>query len=201
MTPDCIVNKIVDEIKRLEKEILKRDSGDRPQSNGPWTKEILTTLCKLGKELKYKPWAAGRKPNRVPDKYSNGYEILYDASWWKLDDCDRDGCDRRLISVPMVAESEWGGREAVVYDFQKLLIARAKVRVMVYDAGVANGGDKAQYLLNRLCKLVGAFNGTEGDTYLLIPYLHVKGKKGGFKFKFYQITDQGPGNQPELKKL
>ena len=102
----------------------------------------------------------------------------------------------------MVAESEWGPLREIEYDFQKLLLARAKVRVMVYDGGVASERNrKNKPILKRLHELVGAFNGTEGDTYLLIPYLHVKGKKGGFKFKFYQITDQGPGNQPEFKKL
>lgn len=200
MTPNCIVNKIVAEFKRLEQEILDRRPDQRPQSNSPWTKEILTTLCKLGKELKYKPWAAGKKPNRVPDKYGNGYEILYDASWWKLDDCDRDDCDRRLISVPMVAESEWGVLREIEYDFQKLLIARAKVRVMVYDGGVASERNrKNKPILKRLHELVGAFNGTEGDTYLLIPYLHAK--EGGFKFQFHQITYKDSCNPPEIKKL
>lgn len=196
MNPDCLVDKIVAEFRGLEEEILQRDPVQRPGDSGPWTKEILTTLCKLGKELKYKPWAAGRKPNRVPNKYGNGYEKLYDASWWKLDDCGR------IISFPMVAKSEWGPLREIQYDFQKLLLARAKVRVMVYDGGIASErNQKNKPILKRLHKLVGAFNGTEGDTYLLIPYLHVKGEEGVFKFKFYQITDQGPGKQPELKKL
>ena len=198
MTPDCIVNKIVAEFKKLEEEILQRDPAQRPGDSGPWTKEILTTLCKLGKELKYKPWAAGRKPNRVPNKYGNGYEKLYDASWWKLDDCGR------IISFPMVAESEWGDLKKIEEDFQKLLLARAKVRVMVYYAkGLQRARcDWNQKYKDRLCELVGAFNGTEGDTYLLVAYFddEERGERG-FKFKFYQITDQGPGNQPELKKL
>ena len=102
----------------------------------------------------------------------------------------------------MVAESEWGSPKAVEYDFQKLLIARAKVRVMVYDGGVASKRNRRnQPILNRLREHVGAFNGTQGDTYLLIPYLHVKGEEREFKFKFHQITYRGPGNEPEIKGL
>ena len=193
--PDCLVRKIVAEFRKLEEEILQRKPAQRPQRSGPWTKEILTTLCKLGKKLGYKPWAVGQHPNRVPDEYGNGYEKLYDASWWELDDSNQ------LISVPMVAESEWGDLEKIEEDFQKLLFARAKVRVMVY---YAKGLQRArcnwdQKYKDRLCELVGAFNGKQKDTYLLVAYFD--DDERGFKFKFYQITDQGPGNQPEIKKL
>lgn len=189
--PDCLVRKIVAEFRKLEKELQQAP----PKSSGPWTKEILTTLCKLGKKLDYKPWAAGRAPNRVPDEYGNGCEKLYDASWWHVDDCGR------LISVPMVAESEWGNLEKIEEDFQKLLLARAKVRVMVY---YAKGIQRARHNWNqkyrdRLYELVAAFNGKQKDTYLLVAYLD--DDKREFKFKFYQITDQGSGNQPEIEKL
>ena len=196
MTPDCLVNKIVDEFRSMEEEIQQRDSGDRPQSDEPWTREILTTLCNLGKCLNYEAWAAGTYRNPVPNEYRERGEFLYDVSWRKLDNCGR------IISFPMVAESEWGGLKKIEYDFQKLLIARAQVRVMVYDGGAASKRNKKnQPILNRLREQVGAFNGTQGDTYLLIPYLHVKGEERGFKFKFHQITYKGPGNEPEIKEL
>ena len=198
MNRDQLVSKIVDEFRKLEQEILQLDPAQRPVQGGPWTKEILTTLCKLGKKLNYKPWASGRAPNRVPDEYGNGCEKLYDASWWKLDAFDR------LISVPMVAESEWGKLEKIEEDFQKLLLTRAEVRVMVYYAKGLQRAKRAwnQIYRDRLCELVGAFNGKQRDTYLLVAFLNDEERgEGGFKFKFYQITDQGPGNQPELKKL
>ena len=102
----------------------------------------------------------------------------------------------------MVAESEWGPLREIKYDFQKLLLARAKVRVMVYDGGVASERNRRHRpILKRLHELVGAFNGTEGDTYLLISYLHVKGGKGIFKFKFHQFTYRGPDQKPECREL
>jgi hypothetical protein len=33
----------------------------------------------------------------------------------------------------LVAESEWGGEKAIQDDFQKLLVARSKYRVMVFQ--------------------------------------------------------------------
>ena len=197
MTPDCIVNKIVAEFKKLEREIPKRDPDDRPQSNSQWTKEILTTLCKLGRrDLGCTVWATGNYPNRVPDECRDGDEFLYDASWRRSDTCDR------IISVPMVAECEWGVRKKVEEDFQKLLLARSKVRVMVYDSGPANDSrSDRQFIRDQLYKHVEAFNGTKDDTYLLIAYLHVRGEERDFKFKFHQTTYRGPDQKPECREL
>ena len=156
---------------------------------------MLVTFCKLGRDLGYTAWATGNHPNRVPDECRDGDEFLYDASWRRSDTCDR------IISVPMVAESEWGVRNKVEEDFQKLLLARSKVRVMVYDAGPAcNSKSDRRLIRDQLYKQVEAFNGTKDDTYLLIAYLHVKkGEKGNFKFKFHKITDQGPATNPNSK--
>ena len=187
MNSDCLVNKIVAKFRRLEREIPQRDCGDRPKTTGQWTKEILTTLCNLGKCLNYEAWAAGTSRNPVPNEYRERGEFLYDVSWRKLDNCDR------IISFPMVAECEWGPLREIEYDFQKLLLARAKVRVMAYYAkGIQSARcEWNQIYRDRLCELVGAFNGEQKATYLLIVFLDDKERgKGGFKFKFYQITDQ-----------
>ena len=72
-----------------------------------WTKKVLTILCKLGKRLGYTAWATG-----VPDEYRDGNEWLYDVMW-----CNSDISDTydRLISVPMVAECEWGNLGKIIY--------------------------------------------------------------------------------------
>src|SRR6266851_1635312 len=36
-----------------------------------------------------------------------------------------------LVGIPLVLEVDWGGRSDVLYDFKKLLVARAEHRVMV----------------------------------------------------------------------
>ena len=183
MSSNDIVNKIVAEFRKVEREapVLTTQSQ--------WTEKVLTTFCRLGKkEFGYTAWATG-----VPDKYRDGNEFLYDASWLVIDNGER------TISLPMVAECEWGNLGDVEYDFQKLLLARSKVRVMVYDAGPANG-EYQEEIRDRLREHVGIFNGTEGDTYLLIGWLHENTEKG-FSFQFHRITDEGPGNPPKLKRL
>ncbi|MDE2807158.1 MAG: hypothetical protein OXN90_01950, partial [Gemmatimonadota bacterium] len=180
MSSDDIVNIIVAEFRKVEREAPRLTQEQ-------WTEKVLITLCRLGKkEFGYKARATG-----VPAEYRDGKEFLYDASWHETDNC----C--RIISLPMVAESEWDNPKEVDYDFQKLLLARAKVRVMVYWKLKRENQDET---CNRLCKHVETFKGTEGDTYLLIGLFYENTEKV-FRFQFHQITDEGPGNPPKLKRL
>ena len=172
MDSNALVCKIVAAFRELEQELLQQDENQRPKGDKQWTQTVLTTLCKLGRRLGYTTWN----------------EWLYDASWRHSD------TSNRLISVPMVAESEWGNLEAIEYDFQKLLLARSAVlRVMVYDAKKADDGAE------RLCEHVGAFNGARGDTYLLIAFVGDISETRWFEFS--EIIAQGPGNPPILQTL
>ena len=179
MNSNGIVNRIVAEFKKVEREAPRLTQKQ-------WTEKVLITLCKLGKELGYTAWATG-----VPDEYCDGNEFLYDASWHETDNCGR------TISLPMVAECEWGNSGEVDYDFQKLLLARSKVRVMVYWIAQRENQEET---CDRLRKHVGTFNGIEGDTYLLIGQFY-ENTEDVFRFQFHRITDEGPGNLPKLKRL
>ena len=189
MNPNALVREIVAEFIKLEQELSKQDEGQWPRGNPEWTEKVLTTLCKLGRRLCCTAWAS-----HVPNEHRDGGEWLYDVSWCK---CDTDG---RLISVPMVAECEWGALERVKYDFEKLLLARAAVRVMVYSAWYARDSDEPAEVINKeLLKHVRTFNGARGDTYLLIA--HVGDVSETKWFEFAQIVDQGPDNPPILQTL
>lgn len=180
MSSDDIVNRIVAEFREVERE-------DPRLTQKQWTKKLLITLCRLGQEeFGYKAWATV-----VPDNYCEGNEFLYDASWHETDNCDQK------ISFPLVAECEWGNSEAVDYDFKKLLLARSKVRVMVYWIAQKENQEET---CDRLRKYVGTFNGTEGDTYLLVGQFYVN-TEDMFRFQFHRITDEGPGNLPKLERL
>jgi hypothetical protein len=65
-------------------------------------------------------------------------EWLYDVTWLQYSRGYESGLDNRLIDVYLVAECEWGTSPDVKYDFEKLLQARASVRLMIY-------GDFQQY--------------------------------------------------------
>ena len=184
MNPNALVRKIVAEFRKLEQELLQQDDSQWPQDKPEWTEKVLTTLCKLGERLGYTAWATGAPK-----------EWLYDVSWSNCDACGR------LISVPMVAECEWGNLGEIAYDFEKLLLARATVRVMVYDAWYAKNSYKPSEVINKkLREHVRTFNGARGDTYLLIAYVW-DDSSGTNRFEFAEIVDQGPGNSPILRTL
>ena len=186
MNPNALVREIVAVFRELEQELSVSQS---PEGNSEWTKKVLTTLCKLGRRLGYTAWASS-----VPNEHRDGIEWLYDVSWCNCDTYSR------LISVPMVAECEWGTLEKIAYDFEKLLLARAAVRVMVYSAWHArNSYEPAEVLNKKLREHVRTFNGARGDTYLLIANV---GDVSETKwFEFAEIVDQGPGNSPILQTL
>ena len=179
MDPNALVREIVAAFRELEQELVKCPN-QIPHTNTEWTQLVLNALCKLGRKLGY----TARAKN-------NGSEWLYDACWQQFDDCNR------LISVPMVAESEWNPLKEVEYDFQKLLLAKSAVRVIVCHTKRKDGG--AEGVSNLLCEHVGAFNDACGDTYLLIAY--VDDSETVFKFKFSTIIAQDHSNLPIIQTL
>ena len=191
MDTNALVRKIVAEFRKLEQELLQQDDSQWPQNKSEWTEKVLTILCKLGTGLGYTAWATG-----VPYEYRVGGEWLYDVCW-----CQHPADDpnyERLISVPMVAECEWKNLGEIEYDFAKLLLARAAVRVMVYDAYWH--GDGAVGINNKLREHVRTFSGARGDTYLLIAYIW-DDSSGTNRFEFAEIVAQGPSNSPILQTL
>tara|TARA_R110002110_G_scaffold85816_4_gene223699 strand:- start:32918 stop:33385 length:468 start_codon:yes stop_codon:yes gene_type:complete len=126
--------------------------------NKEWTAVIKSELCRVGggNPFGYRVAASG------VTKKDYG-EWLYDVVW--LDYAEGD--TRQLLSVPFVAESEWGNDGDINDDFEKLLVARADVRLMIF--GEANPDNDAT--VERLKSYVNGFSGTQkGDVYLLAMY-------------------------------
>ena len=74
-----------------------------------------------------------------------------------------------LIDVGLVLECEWGYFPAVCADFVKLLLAKAKLRCMIFWA--ANRQDAIDYVLH-LVEVIGEFQRTElKDNYLFYVWL------------------------------
>ena len=87
-------------------------------------------------------------------------EFLYDMIWL-------DTTDGYLLDVPLVLESEWKRRGASD-DFQKLLVARAHRRVMVFVARKSDGTESAT---KSLIEEVDQCNMTRpGDRYLFAAW-------------------------------
>lgn len=112
-TLDAMLNEIT------RQAVLAENRGER-WSTREWTRRVINALIQLGIEEEYAPC-----PN---PEYSWG-EWLYDVIWLQVDEDNID----RVLSVPLVAEVEWGNQDEIWSDFQKLLVARANVRVMIFN--------------------------------------------------------------------
>ena len=181
MNPDKIIQEILGEFKALERTDTSSWETDQ------WNRAVHTPLCRMGRQNKCYVYASSKV---VDEQNKDGGEWLYDVTW-----CEYEG--DFLKSVPVVAECEWGDPGDIKFDFEKLLLARAAVRVFVFDGRRCSNG--AEALANKLCDWIGAFEGSrKGDTYLLVAYEEVKTP---WNFRYFKILVNDPGQQPELKRL
>ena len=117
------------------------------------TTSVKTALGDLGHKLDFKLGASGY---RAADEG----EWLYDMSWYTFDPA-RPGI---LTGQPMVLESEWTPDPQIDGDFQKLVQARADIRVWVFSA---TNLDEVRKHVERSREQAKAFAGrTSGDRYV-----------------------------------
>lgn len=139
----------VSEIDSMLNSLAKKDPGwDQPQ----WSQAVKRGLVDLAKAY---GWEAHASQCDNPDRP----EWLYDVTWLQ-----RTG--GIIADSPLVAEIEWlhDGRE-IMKDFQKLLLARAEVRLMVFEA---SNPTRARELTDELIAQARAYSRTEpGDRYIL----------------------------------
>ncbi len=121
-----------------------------------WTTGLLFPIGELGKRLGHYVCAPQCRELEIGQ---GGW--LYDLVWLR-----KSGGD--LIGLPLVLESEWGTHdEAIDYDFQKLLVARAEHRVMICQG---QGSDPDRHF-KRFTEQVGHCALTQpGDRYLFLCY-------------------------------
>ena len=60
----------------------------------------------------------------------------------------------------MVAECEWGAPERIKEDFDKLLLARASVRLMICEGNKKPGSNRSNEIAEELAKRVKEFRGS-----------------------------------------
>jgi hypothetical protein len=82
-------------------------------------------------------------------------------------------------------ESEWGGWDAIKYDFEKLMVARAAHRVIVCSAYTRKGAEKT---LSNLVSMVKSFRGSQrADRYLVACWFGSPGTAGHFLFRAHTV--------------
>jgi hypothetical protein len=140
-------------------EIPSRSRREQWKSDKQWTLEIMTALGKLGRAKGYDVCTSAW---RIDDGHCWG-EWLYDLTWLVMR-------DNVLADVPLVLECEWLlNREAGIEpDFQKLLLARAARRVLIFQQPSRAA---VEDVLSRLHGQIAKFGRTEpADRYLLFGF-------------------------------
>ena len=132
-------------------------------ANGGWTLLIKNQLLQLGDEMDYEVCTSAAP--RSDDDRQPWPDCLYDLTWLQM---VNDG--KEVARVPLVFESELHNsrEEQIDADFQELLLARADLRVMVFQQRKAAAVQEVMDTLERQAKACDATG--PGDMYLLCGY-------------------------------
>lgn len=149
---DVVETRVRDAIKEAIATAKREKGGD-----AGYTRAVKEKLTRSGHELGYVVCASECKE---PD---NG-EWLFDLTWTAEQKRPTGGTE--FIDMPLVVESEWNEdfEEEILSDFDKLMVARAWLRVMIFQ-----GPDSQTKLrcFDGLRERVRAFAGSRaGDRYL-----------------------------------
>jgi len=120
---------------------------------------VKTALCLACRDFDptLDPYATG-----VDEDAAEGGEWLYDVTGLRYDD------DGFLTRVALAAECEWGPQDQIYYDFEKLLLVRADLRVMVFDGSRQPGYAE---LFRVFAQYIGRCAHTEvGDAWLFAAW-------------------------------
>ena len=120
-----VVNKIEAKLSRME-----------------WTEQFLNKLAKIGKQEKFKVYPS--KYN-APDKDKNGV-WLFDFCW----SYEKKGkWMKKWKGLKLICECEWDiSKKAILYDFQKLAVAKADIKIMI----VQHDGQKKYEKIKKWCE-------------------------------------------------
>ena len=149
-------------------------------TTGDWTTAVKTALCVAGKQL---GCLVGALSSEVAASARDYGEWLYDVTWVEYE-------GDFIVDTPLVAECEWSAWEAIEEDFQKLLLARAGVRLMIFDG--EHDLDFTETAVERMAEQVRNFSRShEDDTWLIGAWVRTGGEDRGWCFRWFTITRGG----------
>ena len=172
------------EIVRVIREVLDSLPLTASQGVTDRTKTIKTALCRIGRER----FLCQAYASDVDDSYSDGGEWLYDVIWLEHD-------DHRVVSTPLVAECEFSARnlEGVGEDFDKMLLPRAGVRLMIYESARLRDCADSKWVAEQLATRVRKFRGSHAeDVWLLADWeecgpLSKESDEKDWRFRYYTL--------------
>lgn len=133
---------------------------DRPE----WTRQVKTAVCEACRTVVEGCYLAAAGVAQPP---ADEGEWLFDVICLQYDN------DRHQKRVVLAAECEWSNKEGELWrDFEKLLVVRAEVRVMIYNGNIWGTNNPG------FARFIGRSEQTrECDTYLFAGYT-----SEGFKY-------------------
>ena len=168
-----LIDRIVHELDRFAG-LVPPEGIETPQ----WTAGVKNALLAAGRAFGYKLVNASiprdllleeLRDEHAPPNYG---EFIYDLS---VQDVDGDGHWSNVI----IAECEWGDASDIREDFEKLVVGRAALRVMVYGNSTAAPDIFRHW--------VDLFEGKRpGDTFLLAGH-----EQGSFLYRRVWVVEQG----------
>ena len=152
------------------------------ESDEVWTKAVKTELCNIGQDRFGCYVCAGGV-----DKADHG-EWLYDVTWleYEKNGPSEGKVRRKLVDAPLAAECEWDNLGEIYDDFEKLLLARTGVRLMIFHGWLKHGGP--QGIAEQLAGRVREFNGSHPeDAWLLAGWEKSNDEEKGGPFRYFTI--------------
>jgi hypothetical protein len=132
----------IDEIEESICSAIRSVAIDTLKGDGEWTIAIFKAIAVLGESRGYQICSS-----RSNKEYDGGW--LFDLIWYK------NNSQGQLECVPLVLESEWNRDYShIKYDFEKLLIARSRYKVIIFQAK----GDKMLDYFKKLQEAIEAFH-------------------------------------------
>ena len=158
--------KLVNSLIRSVKTAFKNCDRWSDQSNRNYTHRLFSELDRLAKKLDVDIRRSQKDQN---------WEFLYDVCFLGLsDDREKNGYfipQNPLRKVFLVLECEWNpDNEEILYDFSKLLVARSKLRSLVFYTRSCEGFES---IMRDVKSAINAFEqGAESDRYLIFGFVH-----------------------------
>lgn len=127
----------------------------KAKGSAEWTTQLKEDLGVLGEKHGWTVCTAGFK-----GRFESGW--LYDLIWYK----EEEG---HLSEVYLVLESEWGwSRAHIKYDFEKLLLAKSTLKVMIFQGNNRRVNPHFEFLEQGILAFTKLQSADE--IYLLIAY-------------------------------
>ncbi|HMU88272.1 MAG TPA: hypothetical protein PKC11_11700 [Agitococcus sp.] len=150
---------MINEIKVIFDKFPERSKAESWSPSTDWTSAVKRSLCDLAASKNLASCASIDNAD-----YS---EWLYDVVWLETQEGAKDTTN--VIDCVLVCESEWGNVGHIRDDFQKLLLAKADYRLMIFQANSLDGFNK---ILLQLKEQICLFKKSViSDRYLFVGYI------------------------------